>query len=111
LDISAIWRLLRDERENRGRTLQEWVASYLAKVRPMFFEHVAPTQRVADLSITGSDPVNVGAVIQLVSLRQNALSTTVPRVVLESPGSLGVFHHPAPGAVVSGRVFGLQTAM
>ncbi len=71
LDIAAIWRLLRDEKENRGRTLEQGVDVYLTKVRPMFFKHVAPTKGFADLSIRDSNQESVDKVIELVSLQRN----------------------------------------
>lgn len=98
LDISAIWRLLRDERENRGRTLAQGVESYLNNVRPMFLQHIAPTQHVADLSVQGSEPAHVDKIMQLISLKQSAHNVPVSPVVLESPGSLGMFHHSLPGS-------------
>lgn len=47
LDICLLRRIRRDVRD-RGRTMEQVTAQYLATVRPMYLEHVEPTKNFAD---------------------------------------------------------------
>ncbi len=58
-DIRFIRRLQRDIVE-RGRTLESVIAQYFATVRPMHFEFVEPSKRVADLIIPEGGNQEIG---------------------------------------------------
>jgi uridine kinase len=58
-DIRFIRRLQRDLRE-RGRTVDSVIAQYFATVRPMHFEFVEPSKRMADIIIPEGANQDIG---------------------------------------------------
>ena len=55
-DVRALRRLRRDIRE-RDRTIESVCAQWLATVRPMHKRYVAPARHLADLVVSGDDPI------------------------------------------------------
>ena len=55
-DVRALRRLRRDIRE-RDRTIESVCAQWLATVRPMHKRYVAPARHLADLVVSGEDPI------------------------------------------------------
>lgn len=58
-DIRFIRRLQRDITE-RGRTVESVIAQYFATVRPMHFEFVEPSKRIADIIIPEGGNTDIG---------------------------------------------------
>jgi uridine kinase len=58
-DIRFIRRLQRDIVE-RGRTVESVISQYFATVRPMHFEFVEPSKRIADIIIPEGGNTNIG---------------------------------------------------
>jgi len=67
-DIRILRRINRDVKE-RGRTIDSIVSQYLATVRPMHKQFVAPSKLNADMVISGEDSIvdSINSVVDLIS--------------------------------------------